>query len=68
MFKALGLDLSTATELFYREAISCHGLPFDVKVNEPNNTTYDAMESTEKDEGMYGPFNTVAEMIDSLKV
>lgn len=37
LFEALGLDLSTATGIFYRQALRCHGLPFDVKIDEPND-------------------------------
>ena len=66
LFKALGLDLSTATGLFYRQALRCHGLPFDVKINEPNDTTYAAMIAADKDEDMYGPFDTVSAMMGSL--
>ena len=39
LFKTLGMDLSTATGIFYRQALRCHGLPFEVKVDEPNATT-----------------------------
>ena len=66
LFKALGLDLSTATGLFYRQALRCHGLPFDVKVSEPNETTYAAMRAADKDENMYGPFDTVSAMMEAL--
>ena len=31
LFKSLGLDMSTATGIFYRQALQHHGLPFDVK-------------------------------------
>lgn len=44
----MGLDLSTATGIFYRQALRCHGLPFEVKVDEPNATTYAAMEEAEQ--------------------
>ncbi len=40
LFKDLGLDLSTATGLFYRQALRCHGLPFDVKLDVPNNDAH----------------------------
>ena len=53
LFEALGLDLSTATGIFYRQALRCHGLPFDVKIDEPNDTTYAAMEAAEKEEDFY---------------
>lgn len=31
LFRGIGLDLSTATGMFYRQALRCKGLPFDVK-------------------------------------
>ncbi len=66
LFKALGLDLSTATGIFYRQALRCHGLPFEVKIDEPNEVTYAAMAAAEKDEDMYGPFDSVAELMEAL--
>lgn len=47
LFRALGMDLSTATGIFYRQALRCHGLPFEIKIDEPNEQTYAAMEEAE---------------------
>ena len=66
LFKALGMDLSTATGIFYRQALRCHGLPFDVKIDDPNEVTYAAMEAAEKDEDMFGPFNSVSDLMEAL--
>lgn len=66
LFKALGMDLSTATGIFYRQALRCHGLPFEVKLDEPNETTYAALADAEKDDEMYGPFDSVAELMEAL--
>ena len=66
LFKSLGLDLSTATGLFYRQALRCHGLPFEVKLDEPNQTTYAAMEAAEKDEDMHGPYDNVKDLMEAL--
>lgn len=33
LFQSLGLDLSTATGMFYIQALRCHGLPFPVIVD-----------------------------------
>ena len=66
LFKSLGLDLSTATGIFYRQAIRCHGLPFEVKVNEPNEITYKAMADAENDRDMHGPYNSVKELMEAL--
>lgn len=48
LFKSLGMDLSTATGIFYRQALRYRGLPFEVRIDEPNETTYDAMEEAER--------------------
>lgn len=66
LFKALGMDLSTATGIFYRQALRCHGLPFEVKLDEPNKTTYAAMEAAEKGEDVYGPFDSVSDLMEAL--
>ena len=66
LFKVLGLDLSTATGVFYRQALRCHGLPFEVKIDEPNETTYKAMESFQNNEDLYGPFDSVKDLMSEL--
>lgn len=66
LFKSLDMDLSTATSIFYLQALKCHGLPFEVKADEPNAVTYAAMEAAEKGEDIYGPFDSVASLMDAL--
>lgn len=66
LFKSLGMDLSTATGIFYRQALRCHGLPFEVKLDEPNETTYAAMAAAEKGEDMFGPFDSVEALMEAL--
>ena len=66
LFKTLGMDLSTATGVFYRQALRCHGLPFEVKTDEPNAITYVAMDNAEKDEDMYGPYDSISDLMEAL--
>lgn len=66
LFGALGMDLSTATGIFYRQALRCHGLPFEVKIDEPNEVTYAAMEAAENGEDIYGPFDSVSALMEAL--
>ena len=66
LFKSLGMDLSTATGIFYRQTLHYHGLPFEVRLDEPNQTTYAAIEASEKDEDIYGPFDSVDDLIEAL--
>lgn len=49
LFKALGVDLSTATGMFYRQALQCNGFPFEVKLHDvPNAVTLAAFEEGER--------------------
>ena len=48
LFKSLGMDLSTATGVFYRQALRCHGLPFEVKADEPNAETVEAIKEVKR--------------------
>lgn len=66
LFKALGMDLSTATGIFYRQALRCNGLPFEVLAAEPNETTYAAIAAAENDEDMFGPFDSISELMEEL--
>ena len=66
LFEALGMDLSTATGIFYRQALHCQGLPFEVRLEEPNEMTYAAMEETEERQEMYGLFDSVEDMMEAL--
>ena len=65
LFKSLGLDLSTATGIFYRQALRCRGLPFEVRLD-PNEETYAAMEVAENDKDLEGPFDSMSELIEAL--
>jgi len=65
LFTALGMDLSTATGIFYRQALRCHGLPFDVRIDEPNEITYAAMQAAEDDE-VFGPYESITELMEAL--
>ena len=66
LFQALGLDLSTATGLFYRQALRCHGLPFAVRLDEPNEVPYAALAAAEKETEWNGPFDSVSELMEAL--
>ena len=66
LFKELGMDLSTATGIFYRQAIRCGGIPFEIRTDEPNEETLAAMEASERDEDIYGPFDSVEDLMEAL--
>ena len=53
-----------AADLF--QSLRYHGLPFEVRLDEPNDITYAAMKAAENDEDMHGPFDSVADMMEAL--
>ena len=65
LFKSLGMDLSTATGIFYRQALRYHGIPFEIRTDEPNGTTYAAIEAAENGD-VYGPFENVKDLMEAL--
>jgi len=43
IFDELGLNMSTAINIFLRQAIRVNGIPFEVKLETPNTETLEAM-------------------------
>ena len=42
LYAKLGLDMSTAVNIFFRQCLYAHGLPFEVKDEIPNQITREA--------------------------
>ncbi len=61
LFSDLGIDMTTAINLFLRQAIQNNGLPFRIYKN-PNLVTLSAINDTE----LVGPFDGISELMDSL--
>lgn len=43
LFSALGIDMTTAINIFLRQAIQHQGIPFNITLTKPNQETLDAM-------------------------
>lgn len=65
IYESLGVDLTTAVNVFLRKSIEQNGFPFEVR-KEPNAITKKAMASAYKDEGDYEAFDNVDDMMDWL--
>ena len=67
LFNDLGLDMSSAINMFLRECIRKDGIPFEVSRKEiPNRKTRRAIKNAVKGKNMVGPFETVEELMESL--
>ena len=64
ILKNLGLSVSNAYELFYRQIIAHKGLPFDLQV--PNEKTMKAIENSRQGKGK--TFSTSKELFDDLGI
>lgn len=66
LFADFGMDLSTAINIFLKQAIYERSIPFMIRRELPNEETLKAMDNAEDGENMYGPFDSVAEMMEAL--
>lgn len=48
IFEELGLNMTTAVNIFLRQTIRENGIPFELKLNVPNDTTVAAIEEGRK--------------------
>ena len=65
-FEALGLDLPTAIRIFLKKSVAVHGLPFDVRVEMPNDETLRAMANVDNGVNLSRSFSSVAELMEDL--
>lgn len=48
LFSKLGINMTTAINIFLKQSIREHGIPFELKLNVPNNETVAAINEGEK--------------------
>ncbi len=66
LFAELGMDMTTAINVFLRQAIYHNGFPFDIVLRTPNDVTVGAMEEAESGQDLSRPFDSVADVMDAL--
>ena len=62
----IGLTVSAAFNVFARTVIRQQRIPFELSLEQPNQTTLAAIASAEKDEDIYGPFDNVKDLMEAL--
>ncbi len=70
IFNQLGLNMTTAINIFLRTAVRENGIPFELKLDTPNNNTKAAIEEGRKlfnDDSVKG-YNSIKELRDALDV
>ncbi len=68
IFSSLGMDMSTAVNIFFHQVIRSNGLPFDVVMDTPNAETIKAMQEVDDmiRNGTGKAFGSVEELFEEL--
>ena len=66
LFSELGMNLTTAFNIFLRQSVREQQIPFRVTRNVPNAVTLAAMDAAEKGEELYGPYDSVSDLMEAL--
>lgn len=62
----VGMSMTTAFCIFAKTVVRERRIPFEIRTNEPNETTYVAMESAVSGEDIHGPFTSVSDVMEAL--
>ena len=62
----IGLSVSAAFNIFAKTVVREQRIPFELTTEVPNSVTLAAMDSAEKKDDVYGPFDSVDELMEAL--
>ena len=66
VFSELGLNLSTAMNIFLRYSVRYGGIPFDLRIENPNAETISAINDVNNNRNMSKTFDSVNSLMDDL--
>ena len=66
VFNHLGMDMTTAINIFLRQAIQYQGLPFDVRLDE-NRKLLQVLTDLNQNRNMSQSFDSVSDLMEDLR-
>ena len=66
VFNHLGMDMTTAINIFLRQAIQYKGLPFDVRLDE-NQKLLQVLTDVDQNRNMSQSFESVSDLMEDLR-
>ena len=66
VFNNLGMDMTTAINIFLRQAIQYQGLPFDVRLDESRNLL-EVLTDLDQNRNMSQSFESVSDLMEDLR-
>ena len=69
IFSDMGMDTTTAINIFLRQVIRTHSIPFDIKTDIPNDETLAAVEEVRelKNNPNAKTYNSFAELLEEVR-
>lgn len=64
IFKEVGMDMSTAINVYLKQVIRSKGIPFNISTEIPNATTLKAIKDAEK--GEMASFSSIDDLMEDL--
>lgn len=66
IFAELGLNMSSAMNIFLRYCVRYGGIPFDLRLEKPNAETLAALDDVNNNRNMSKTFNSVSALMEDL--
>lgn len=66
IFSELGLNMSTAVNMFLRYSVRYGGIPFELRIEKPNAETLAAIDDVNKNRNMSKTFDSVNALMEDL--
>ena len=66
IFGALGLNLSSAITVFLSNAVRYQGIPFELRLETPNDISLRTIDEVNRGVGLHGPFDSVEALMEDL--
>jgi DNA-damage-inducible protein J len=66
IFAELGLNMSTAMNIFLRYSVRYGGIPFDLRIEKPNAETLAAIDDVNNNRNMSKTFDSVSALMEDL--
>lgn len=66
LFSKIGMNMSTAMNVFLRQSIRYGGIPFEIRINEPNEITRNAIEDVENKRNLSKSFDDIEALMEDL--
>ena len=66
LFAQFGLDMTTAINMFLRQAIRERGIPFHLKLEDPYPSLNQAISDARERKNLFGPYQTGTEAVTAM--